>query len=279
MSPRRASLALAASFAFVAACGGSGGGSSNGTGGAGGMGGASSGPSGPAGPGSGAGSSAGGAPGTTSTGTGNVDPSCTSDTTQHGGDATYYDADGSGNCSFDPSPNDLMVGAMNHVDYAASAVCGGCVHMKGPSGEATIRIVDQCPECNQGDIDLSMLAFSKLADPSLGRVHIDWTYVACDVTGPIVYHFKEGSNPYWTAVQIRNARYMIDKFEVMKNGAFQAVDRVDYNFFVDASGMGPGPYTFRVTDVKGHVLTDSNVPFVDAGDAPGAAQFPVCQGD
>ncbi len=208
-----------------------------------------------------------------------MDPSCKNDTDTHGGDATYYDATGAGNCSFDATPDDLMVGAMNHVDYAASAVCGSCVHMSHPGGgDAIVRIVDQCPECPQGNIDLSMEAFSKLADPSLGRIHIDWTYVPCQVSGPIVYHFKEGSNSYWTAVQIRNARYAIAKFEVQKNGSFVNVDRVDYNFFVDTSGMGPGPYVFRVTDVKGHVLTDMNVPFVDSGDAPGADQFPECGG-
>src|SRR5688572_22311008 len=32
----------------------------------------------------------------------------------HTGEATYYtEADGGGNCSFDPTPQDLMVGAMN----------------------------------------------------------------------------------------------------------------------------------------------------------------------
>jgi expansin len=202
-------------------------------------------------------------------------PEPCNDPTDHTGDGTFYDADGSGNCSFDPS-SDLLVGAMNHTDYAGSAVCGACVRVVGPSGETTVRIVDQCPECQPGDIDLSQLAFSKLADPSLGRVTIHWRYVACDVMGPIRYHFKEGSNQGWTAVQIRNARYPIASFEFKKDGQWQAVDRVDYNFFVAESGMGEGPYSFRVTDVKGQVLTDTGIPFVEAGDSPGAAQLPTC---
>ncbi len=169
-----------------------------------------------------------------------------------------------------------MVGAMNHTDYAGSAVCGACVHITGPSGEATVRIVDQCPECQPGDIDLSQEAFAKLADPSLGRVTIHWTYVACDESGPIVYHFKEGSNQWWTAVQIRDARYAVASFEFQQGGQWVSVSRQDYNYFVADSGMGPGPYTFRVTDVNGAQLVDMNVPFVVAGDAPGAAQFPAC---
>src|SRR4051812_23385927 len=66
--------------------------------------------------------------------------------TLHTGQATYYNgADGSGNCSFDATPSDLMIAAMNHVDYAASAICGAYVEISGPKGLVTVRIVDQCP--------------------------------------------------------------------------------------------------------------------------------------
>jgi expansin (peptidoglycan-binding protein) len=51
---------------------------------------------------------------------------------------------------------------------------------------------------------------------------------------------------------------------------------VDYNFFVKADGMGEGPFTFRVTDVYGQSLEDEGIPFIEAGDAPGAGQFPAC---
>jgi expansin (peptidoglycan-binding protein) len=203
-----------------------------------------------------------------------LDPSCV-DPVDHTGDGTFYAADGSGNCSFDPT-GDLMVAAMNHDEYAGSAACGACVHVVGPSGEVTVRIVDQCPECQVGDVDLSPEAFSLLANKAQGRVTIHWKYVPCDVTGPIVYHFKEGSNQWWTAVQIRSSRYAIAKLEFKKNGQYVEVNRLDYNYFVASSGMGPGPYSFRVTDVKGHVVEDVGIPFVEAGDAPGAAQLPVC---
>jgi hypothetical protein len=41
-------------------------------------------------------------------------------------------------------------------------------------------------------------------------------------------------------------------------------------------GMGPGPYTFRVTDVNGAVIEDSGVPFNENGDSVGTNQFPPC---
>lgn len=202
-------------------------------------------------------------------------PIACADEKTHTGDGTFYAADGTGNCSFDKSA-DLMVAAMNHTDYAGSAVCGECVQIDGPSGSVTVRIVDQCPECKPGDIDLSAEAFAKMADPKLGRVSISWKVVSCGLPGPIQYRFKEGSNPYWTAVQIRNAENAILSVEAMKNGAFEKLDRADYDYFIDSSGLGDGPYHFRVTDVYGHVLEDAAVPFGEAKTFEGAAQFPAC---
>lgn len=200
------------------------------------------------------------------------------DGADHTGEATYYAADGSGNCSFPAGPADFpMVAAMNAADYAASAACGACVQIDGPDGQIVVRIVDQCPECPQGDIDLAEAAFPMIAEPVLGRVPITWRYVSCATTGPIVYHFKDGSNEWWTAVQVRNHRNAIAKFEVMDAmGQWASVPRVDYNYFLRDSGMGPGPYSFRVTDVSGHVLEDSGVPLTPDGDATGSEQFPAC---
>jgi expansin (peptidoglycan-binding protein) len=205
-------------------------------------------------------------------------PSCSPVQATHSGDGTFYSfADGGGNCLFDPTPNDLMVGAMNQTDYAGSAICGACLSLTGPNAEIFIRVVDRCPECKPGDIDLSPFAFSKIADTALGRVHISWHLVACNVSGPIVYHFKDGSSQWWTAVQIRNHRYPIMSVEYLTSeGAFKLVNRVDYNYFVEPSGMGPGPYTFRVTDMFGHALVDSGIVLQVNGDVPGTGQFPLC---
>lgn len=209
----------------------------------------------------------------------NTDPSaCPAVPVNHNGEGTFYTfADGSGNCGFDATPNDLMVGAMNTVDYAGALICGTCASVQGPNGTISIRIVDRCPECKQGDIDLSPLAFSFLADTSLGRIPISWHVIPCNVTGPITYHFKDGSNQWWTAVQIRNHRYPIMGLEYKtSDGSFKAVNRVQYNYFVEANGMGPGPFTFRVTDIYGHTLVDTGIVHIENGNVSGANQFPLC---
>jgi len=194
----------------------------------------------------------------------------------HHGIATYYNATGAGACMFDPSPADLMVAAMNAVEYNNAAVCGAYVFVTGPKGTVTVRIVDLCPECLAGHLDLSQEAFALIADLPQGRVNITWQVVSPALTGPIAYHFKDGSNQWWTAVQIRNHRNPIAKLEYLRDGSqWVAVPRTSYNYFVQTNpGMGPGPYTFRVTDSYGNVLSDSGIPHVENDTVNGAAQFP-----
>jgi expansin (peptidoglycan-binding protein) len=199
------------------------------------------------------------------------------DATLRQGEGTYYAADGSGNCSFPATPGDLMVAAMNHSDYAASALCGACIDVAGPDGSVQVRIVDRCPECAPGDVDLSPEAFALIAPLSAGRVPISWTLVECPVQGPVVYHFKEGSNPYWSAIQLRNHRHPIAKLEAIGGaGEVLTFERADYNYFIHAAGLGDGPYQLRVTDVLGETLADDAVPFAEDSVAPGATQFSAC---
>jgi expansin (peptidoglycan-binding protein) len=204
---------------------------------------------------------------------------CTASFPELSGDGTYYAADGTGNCSFDASPDNLLVAAMNKPDYGDADWCGACVEVTGPKGTVKVRIVDSCPGCAHGDLDLSPQAFDMIADHAAGRVPITWHETGCDVTGPIEYHFKDGANAYWTAVQVRNARYRISKVEVKQNGAYTEIPRLDYNYFVAASGLGPGPYDFRITSTRSQgqlFLEDSGIALGDNVTQAGSDQFPIC---
>ncbi len=193
----------------------------------------------------------------------------------HQGIATYYDATGAGACSFDPSPNDLMVAAMNAQEYNHAAYCGAYVQVTGAQGSAVVRIVDLCPECLAGHLDLSPQAFATIDELPKGRVPITWQVISPELVGPIGYHFKDGSNQWWTAVQIRNHRNPIAKFEYFDGSKWVSVPRTDYNYFVQTNpGMGPGPYSFRVTDSYGNILVDNGIPHIENGTIDGEAQFP-----
>jgi expansin (peptidoglycan-binding protein) len=189
------------------------------------------------------------------------------------GIATYYRATGDGACMFGPT-GDLDVTAMNHVQYAGSAACGQCVEVEGPGGTVAVRVVDLCPECGVGHLDLSALAFARIADPADGRVDIRWTPVTCPVAGNVAYRFKEGSSRWWTAIQVRNHRLPIQALAYRTDGDWIDVPREDYNYFVVAGGVGTdGPFEVRITAVDGQELEDE-LPGVQAGQVfTGSGQF------
>lgn len=204
------------------------------------------------------------------------------------GRATYYDATGDGNCSFGASPGDLMVAAISHEDYGnpdpegnpaggpAAVYCGAYVEVFGELGSVVVRIVDKCPDaqCTRGHLDLSPQAFARIAPLERGIVPITWRVISPEVGRNVAYRVKEGSNRWWTAVQVRYHRNPIVKLEYRNAaGQWTPLVRQDYNYFVGRD-MGPGPYTLRVTDAYGNVLTDSGIVLGDGVETPGRGQFP-----
>jgi expansin (peptidoglycan-binding protein) len=188
------------------------------------------------------------------------------------GKATYYGATGAGACSYEAS-SDLMVAAMNMPQYQNSQACGMCVQITGPKGMITVRIVDLCPECQSGHLDLSEQAFEKIADKTLGVVPITWTPVACQVSGPISFRFKEGSSQWWMGVQVRNSSLPVKKVEMQKGTSWMALEQQSYNYYLAPSNPGPGPFTFRVTSTTEKQITDSGIALKDAQVVQGTQQF------
>jgi expansin (peptidoglycan-binding protein) len=190
------------------------------------------------------------------------------------GVATYYDATGAGNCSFDPSPSDLDVAAMDDPEWQGSSVCGACATVMGPKGNVTVRIVDRCPECEKGHLDLSKQAFAKIADLSAGRVPITWSIVSCNVSGNVAYQFKQGSSQYWTAIQVRNHKVPIRSLAWNKNGTnWVDVNRESYNYFVEPNGMGTRAIKIRITSRDNQTLEDTLPGVMENQVFQGAAQF------
>jgi expansin len=192
--------------------------------------------------------------------------------TTYTGNGTFYAATGAGNCSF-PASSDRMIGAMNKADYANSAACGAFLAVTGPSGKSiTIKIVDQCPECQPGDIDLSAEAFAKLAAPSAGRIRISWHLLSPSVSGPVSYVYKTGSSQYWCGIQVRNHRNPVASLAVLVKGTWKNLPRADYNYFLSADGAGCGS-SIRVTDIYGNQVTDTGIAIRPDSVQAGHAQF------
>jgi expansin (peptidoglycan-binding protein) len=190
------------------------------------------------------------------------------------GDGTYYGATGDGACMLGPSPNDMDVAALNNPQWAGSAWCGACAEVCGPNGNVRVRIVDLCPECSLGDLDFSEQAFGKIAEMAAGRVPITWNFVPCDVSGNVSYKYKDGVNPWWTAVQVRNHRRPIDTLEWSSDGtSWNPTTRAEYNFFLDEQGFGPDGVRVRITAADGQILEDDLPPVQAELEVEGASQF------
>ncbi|HUP90958.1 MAG TPA: expansin EXLX1 family cellulose-binding protein [Solimonas sp.] len=188
------------------------------------------------------------------------------------GEGTFYADDGHGSCSFE-NPQERMVAAINDPQYAGSEACGMCAEVTGPRGKLVLRIVNRCPGCKAGDLDLSEEAFALIADKRDGRVPITWVPVACEVAGPIALHFKDGSSQWWLAVQVRNSRLPIRQVEMQTASGFVALARQPYNYFVNADAPGPGPYTLRITATDGQQLLEPGIALRPGRAVQGRDQF------
>lgn len=188
------------------------------------------------------------------------------------GEGTFYGATGAGACSFEAG-SDRMIAAMNHTDYENSQACGAYLAVTGPNGVTIrIKIVDECPECRPGDLDLSAEAFAKLANPSAGRIRISWTLLSPALSGPVAYRYKEGSSQWWCAIQVRNHRNPVRMLEVKVGGTWRSLPRTSYNYFLSANGTGCGS-AIRITDLYGQQLTASGIGIRPNVVQQGSGQF------
>ncbi|UJR13166.1 hypothetical protein I4U23_000189 [Adineta vaga] len=103
---------------------------------------------------------------------------------QRSGDATYYDP-GLGACGINSGGNELVC-AVASPDFDPQTpngnpnnnkLCGRRISVNGPKGSVTVSVVDRCPGCKSGDLDLSPAAFDRIANRNQGRVRITWRFV------------------------------------------------------------------------------------------------------
>jgi expansin (peptidoglycan-binding protein) len=174
------------------------------------------------------------------------------------GTATWYTLAGLPNCSF-PSQPDYFV-ALGPAEYDAAGACGGYLDLTGPDGSVRVKVVDQCPECDAGELDLSKAAFAKLADPQRGKVTITYRRVVDPAVGSLRVRVKEGSSQWWLALLVDNHGNPLTKVQVRSgSGSWSTMTHVDYNYWIKEDGAGTGPFQVRVTDDRGHVAVVKGV--------------------
>ena len=112
---------------------------------------------------------------------------------QYSGDITVYaPRPNGGNCGypqFSKAAQDFFV-AIPKSMYQNSLNCGRCIEAtctagnvgtNCDNGETTIMMVtDSCPECHEGDLDLSYAAWNKITgNAGFSRFKADWKYIDC----------------------------------------------------------------------------------------------------
>jgi expansin len=190
-------------------------------------------------------------------------PACAASPTK--GKATYFGLDGGlGNCSFPTPPaNDLFV-AMSPPEYGTAAPCGTYLDVTGPKGKVRVKVIDSCPPCTPGHIDLSLTAFRKIGEPVQGIIPVTYRPVANPpVPGPLSVRLKEGSSQYWLAVLIDNHANRLTSVQIASpGGAFHTAKREPFNYWTLPSGAGRGPFKIKITDAYGRSTTLPNIKLI-----------------
>jgi expansin len=202
-------------------------------------------------------------PGTgTATGTSAVTAAAVTGATggaQTTGEATHYElaSGGMGNCSYPSPPAGQLYVALPPSEYGGSAACGSYLQVSGPDGSVTVEVVDQCPECQAGHIDLSEQAFAKIAPLNAGLVPVTYRTIADPpLPAPLSMLVKAGSSAYYLALlPINNGNPLATVAVSQGSGGWQELSRTTYGYWLASSGAGPGPFSVRLTDSLGHQAT------------------------
>ncbi|KAI0597423.1 riboflavine-aldehyde-forming enzyme [Biscogniauxia sp. FL1348] len=88
------------------------------------------------------------------------------------GDMTYY-YPGLGSCGSTNGNGDPVV-ALSPIEHAGN--CGRSINIHYAGHTTSAVVVDTCPGCAPGSIDVSPVVFSQLSDPSAGRVQVTWEF-------------------------------------------------------------------------------------------------------
>jgi len=92
----------------------------------------------------------------------------------YGGQATWFDV-GLGSCGGHSSPGDFVV-ALDQPLYDGGSHCGETINICAGDKCTDATIVDLCPECAEGSLDMSKGLFQFFRPLGAGVFQMQWTY-------------------------------------------------------------------------------------------------------
>ena len=134
--------------------------------------------------------------------------------------------------------------------------CDACIYVTTAAGKSALLRVVTYGDTTTNSIDVSPEAFAVLDSGEFPRA-MTWQFAKCNATGPMLFEFQSGSNPFWTSLWVRNARVPLAKVEVtsVNHAAPVELARAGDGTLTDASGFGEGGFTLTMTGVDGQVVT------------------------
>jgi expansin (peptidoglycan-binding protein) len=186
------------------------------------------------------------------------------------GQAYYYSpGGGAGSCSFGALGRGGLYVSLGASQYAGGAACGSYLDVTGPGGHVQAEVVDFCPGCTGGGIDMSEAAFARVASSSAGTARVSYTLVRDpQLPGPLELRVADSASSDWLAVQVLNNGNPLSAVAVQRSGgSWQAMKLSHDDYWTLPAGAGPGPFRFRITDMFGHSAVVSGIRL-----APGAVQ-------
>jgi expansin (peptidoglycan-binding protein) len=185
--------------------------------------------------------------------------------TYYTGDGTTYGLGsiGSGNCNFMSSLSTASTNyvAMNQAQWDSLGVCGRCVEVSCVDSKCTstknikrtLQVLDRCPECSSGDLDMPPAIFKDLTGSTPSRYKIQWRFVDCPSPGTIKVCLKEGSNPWWVAIQPTNFITGV-KSVTINNKNTAMLDGAYYYVLTSTSEINLSSVSVAITSIYGDVV-------------------------
>ncbi|KAK7749111.1 hypothetical protein SLS62_008398 [Diatrype stigma] len=96
----------------------------------------------------------------------------------YSGDMTYFyprGVKGLGACGGTNNQGDAVV-ALSPSEYSGGSHCGQWITIQGNGHTTAAQVVDECPGCASGSIDVSPAIFDDIADLSVGRIGVTWWF-------------------------------------------------------------------------------------------------------
>ena len=167
---------------------------------------------------------------------------------------------GQGNCSYPVATLPDYVAAVDRDLYGQGAACGSCLEVWSSRGRVIATVVDQypvAPGAHGNKISLSKAALLQVAPPGTSVASMNWRWVPCPVSGPIMAALKNGSHQFYWAVMLKSAVNRVVKVESLigADTTWRAAKLENDGFFLGDSTTFGLPAQLRLTDTEGNTVT------------------------